>query len=105
MTTVSIIVLFIGIAITILAILATLVGVGGPKWSQRWGNILMVLSLLALLIKLDAPESSVWVPLLETGSIVLSLLGGFWAGFGDVVCTAIRAKVSWKASLKEAIND
>ncbi|MBA1265440.1 hypothetical protein [Stutzerimonas stutzeri] len=105
MTNLTMIFLVIGIALAALMILLSLLGKMGPKWSQRWGNVIVVLSLLCLLIKGDAPAGSVWVPYLEPMSLLLGIIGAFWGVLGDVVCTAVRSKNGWRAALRDAVNE
>jgi len=105
MTYVSIMLLIIGQITVALVILFSLLGRIGPKWSQRWGNPIVVLSLIALLIKTDTPVDNVWFQYLERWSICLGIFGSFWATLGDVVCSTIRNQRGWKANLEDAVKE
>lgn len=105
MTYVSLMLFGFGNAVAAGIIILSLLGKVAPKWSQRWGNIVVVLSILALLIKNDAPADNVWVPIFDVWSLCLGLIGAFWGALGDVVCSAIRSDKGWKQSLKEAIRE
>lgn len=104
-TLASIALLGVGNVLAALIILASLRGKLAPKWSQRWGNVIVVLSLLALLIKLDAPATSVWLVILDVWSFCLAIVGTLWGALGDVVCTAIRSKIGWNDALRDAVNE
>lgn len=92
-----------GAALTV--ILHGLFGQSGPKWSQRWGNLIVVLSIVALLLKNGAPPESVWIPYFDEWSLLLAVVGSFWGAVGDVVCVAFKSKDGWLRSLKNAIDE
>lgn len=85
-------------------IVGGLFGRFGPGWSQRCGNFIVVISITALLIKMEAPEGYVGYKWLDEFNLILGILGAFWCGIGDLLCRAARKGQSLKEIFHEAIN-
>lgn len=96
---------FVTNVLAVLVIGLGLSGYCGPKWSQRWGNVIVVLSVVALLLKLGAPPGSVWIPFFDEWSCVLAIIGAVWGALGDVVCLAVRSKGGWARYFRAAIRE
>lgn len=96
---------FSGILFTALVIGLGLSGWCSPKWSQRWGNMIVVLSVIAMFYVQDAPDDDVWADAMAYTSLTLALIGAFWAAIGDGVCLAFSKRVSWQKALSDMINE
>ncbi len=95
--------LFIGFIALAIAVFAGLIGRCGPNWSLRLGNLAVVLSLVALLVKIGAPSPNVWSEPLDIWSCVLGISGAFWGIIGDVVCRVVRSG-NWGEEMRKVIN-
>lgn len=95
----------LGLLALVLGLVLGLTGWSGPTWAQRWGNVAAVLSLVALLLKLDAPQGAVLIPYFDTCSSLLGIFGAFWGATGDIVCRAATGKEKFASVLRKAINE
>jgi hypothetical protein len=98
-------IMFVGAHLLIaVAIGCGLVGWSGPVWSQRMGNLVVVLSMVALLIKPGAPADYVFIGYFDVWSCVLGIIGAFWGAIGEIVCRGVRSPEGLKETLRKAIN-
>lgn len=107
MVAVTLIFFLVAHMILVVAILCGLVGWCGPTWSQRLGNAVVVLSLVALLIKISSQEMH--LPFsdivdFDVWSCLLAIIGAFWALIGDVACRAVHSPEGWNGELRKAIR-
>jgi len=100
---IELIAFFVGLFALVAAVLAGLLGWCGPNWSLRLGNLAVVLSLVALLVKMGASSQNVWTEQLDIWSCVLGISGAFWGIIGDVVCRVARSG-NWNEEMRKVIN-
>lgn len=101
-----VLVFFVAAVFLLFFTLATgLMGWFGPMWSQRMGNLVVVLSLVALLIKIDLAPDNVLIPYFDEVSCVLGIVGAFWGAIGEVVCRGFRSPNGVWAEIRKAMRE